>query len=124
MKKLIEKLEKLNAVEYTAEYENGYDAGIYDAIQIVKAHDPWHTIEKDGLPEPDRLLWFLCRNRNVFLGYYTSYIENNELHYYWSVASDLIYREGNEIIVETAFDDDYDVTHYRYIPTDLPEVSK
>ncbi len=122
MKKLIEELER----EYAEGLEDGgyggWGHGFREAIATVKKYNPWHSVEKDGLPEPDKLLWFLCRNGSVFLGYYLSYIENNELHYYWSVASDMIYREGNEIIVETAFDDDYDVTHYRYIPTDLPEV--
>jgi len=114
MKKLIEKLE--SAIEEDAFLD------FYDAIEIVKSHDPWQSIYEHGLPEPDKLLWFLCRDGGVFLGYYASYIEDGFTHYLWSVLDGMIYREGNEIVAESVFDDDYDVTHYRYIPTDLPEV--
>ena len=91
-------------------------------INIVRAHNPWYEAAKNGLPEPDKLLWFLCRDGSVFLGCYLTYVEDGKLRYSWSVHDGAIYREGSEVIVETVFDDDYDVTHYRYIPTDLPEV--
>lgn len=90
-------------------------------INIVRAHNPWYEAAKNGLPEPDKLLWFLCRDGSVFLGYYASFTEDGETCYCWSEQDGAFYREGNEIIVSTEFDD-YDVTHYRYIPTDLPEV--
>jgi len=119
MKKLIEELQ--TEIERRDLKEAALE-GLFLALQIVKAHNPWYEIEKDGLPEPNKLLWFLCRDRSVFLGYYESFIEDGELCYLWSVLNCMIYREGNEIVVESVFDDDYDVTHYRYIATDLPEV--
>jgi len=93
-------------------------------INIARAHNPWRDVAKDGLPEPDKLLWFLCRDGGVYLGYYLTYVEDGKLRYLWSVHDGAIYREGSEVIVETVFDDDYDVTHYRYIPTNLPELPK
>lgn len=123
MKKLLEELEnKRDSYNKSGDYATGRIQGINIAIEIVKKYNSWHSVEKDGLPEPDKLLWFLCRDRSVFLGYYESFIEDGELCYLWSVLNGMIYREGNEIVVESVFDDDYDVTHYRYIPTDLPEV--
>jgi len=119
MRKLIEELQ--TEIERRGLKEAALE-GLFLALQIVKAHNPWYEIEKDGLPEPNKLLWFLCRDRSVFLGYYESFIEDGELCYLWSVLNCMIYREGNEIVVESVFDDDYDVTHYRYIATDLPEV--
>lgn len=124
MKKLLDELEtkfKSDAVQWCS---SGYQDGFDHALQIVRAHNPWHDVAKDGLPEPDKLLWFLCRDGGVYLGYYLTYVEDGKLRYLWSVHDGAIYREGSEVIVETVFDDDYDVTHYRYIPTNLPELPK
>ena len=125
MKKLLDELEKERAhhAQYQAiVYDYGRLSGFDDALYIVRNHNPWHEVAKNGLPEPDKLLWFLCRDGSVFLGCYLTYVEDGKLRYSWSVHDGAIYREGSEVIVETVFDDDYDVTHYRYIPTDLPEV--
>ena len=121
MKKLIDKLEKECLIGLKDAGYGGWQTGFRDAIDIVRAHNPWHEVAKNGLPEPDKLLWFLCRDGNVFLGCYASYEEDGKTNYCWSEQNGTIYRWGNEIIVETVFDDDYDVTHYRYIPTDLAE---
>lgn len=124
MKKLLNELEKERAhhAQYQASaYDCGRLSGFDDALYIVRTHNPWHEVAKDGLPKGDTLLWFLCRDGAVFLGYYASFTEDGETCYCWSAVDGTIYREGNEIIAETEFDD-YDVTHYRYIPTDLPEV--
>ena len=124
MKKLLDELvQKFNSKE--VQYSNERFAyGFRAALQIVHAHNSWHEVAKDGLPEPDKLLWFLCRDGSVFLGYYASFKEDGITNYCWSVldGSCMTYKENNEIVLETEFDDDYDVTHYRYIPTDLPEV--
>lgn len=123
MKKLIEEIEKeIEKIRYN-DKAHAVKNGLCKALSIVKSYDPWQSIYEHGLPEPDKLLWFLCRDGGVFLGYYASYIEDGFTHYLWSVLNGMIYREGNEIVVESVFDDDYDVTHYRYIPTDLPEVN-
>lgn len=121
MKKLIDELQ--TEIERRDLKEAALE-GLFLALQIVKAHNPWHEVAEDGLPEPDKLLWFLCRDGGVYLGYYLTYVEDGKLRYLWSVHDGAIYREGSEVIVETVFDDDYDVTHYRYIPTDLPELPK
>ena len=122
MKKLLDELEVYVAKSKKAGQSNGYILGLRTALQIVRAHNPWYEVAKDGLPEPDKLLWFLCSDGSVFLGCYLTYVEDGKLRYSWSVHDGAIYREGSEVIVETVFDDDYDVTQYRYIPTDLPEV--
>lgn len=121
MKKLIDELEAKSKKQLRP---GEYTKGISDAIEIVRTHNPWHEVTKDGLPEADKLLWFLCRDGCVYLGYYASFIEDGELIHCWSVldSSCITYKEKNEITVETVCDDDYDVTNYRYIPTDLPEV--
>jgi hypothetical protein len=120
MKKLIDELEAMARKLFRNPNANDDTCKGFDhALQIVRAHNPWHEVSE--LPEPDKLLWFLCGDGSVFLGYYASYIEDGETCYCWSEQYGTFYREGNEIIVSTEFDD-YDVTHYRYIPTDLPEV--
>lgn len=121
MKKLLDELEAKSKKQLRP---GEYTKGISDAIEIVRAHNPWHEVTKDGLPEADKLLWFLCRDGSVFLGYYASFIEDGITNYLWSVIDTraMIYILNNEIVAETMFDDDYDVTNYRYIPTDLPEV--
>lgn len=99
MKKLISELEtKKDSYNQSGDYATGRIQGMDIAIATVKAHDPWHSVETDGLPQPDKLLWFLCRDGSVFLGYYASFIENA-----WSVLDGMIYREGNEIIVFIKF---------------------
>ena len=123
MKKLISELESMARRLFRNPNANDDTCKGFDhALQIVRAHNPWHEVAKDGLPEPDKLLWFLCSDGSVFLGCYLTYVEDGKLRYSWSVHDGAIYREGSEVIVETVFDDDYDVTQYRYIPTDLPEV--
>lgn len=121
MKKLLDELEKEFESDNVQWCDGEYQDGFNHARMMVMSHNPWHEVT-DGLPEPDKLLWFLCRDGGVFLGYYLTYVEDGKLRYLWSVHDGAIYREGSEVIVETVFDDDYDVTHYRYIPTDLPEV--
>lgn len=121
MRKLIEELQ--TEIERRGLKEAALE-GLFLALQIVRAHNPWHEVTKDGLPEADKLLWFLCRDGSVYLGYYASFIEDGITNYLWSVIDTraMIYILNNEIVAETMFDDDYDVTHYRYIPTDLPGV--
>lgn len=121
MKKLLDELEKELEKIRDNDKAHAVRNGLQRAISIVRNHNPWREVTKDGLPEPDKLLWFLCGDGSVFLGYYASFIEDGETRYCWSEQYGTFYREGNEIIVSTEFDD-YDVTHYRYIPTDLPEV--
>lgn len=125
MKKLIDELEAMARKLFRNPNANDDTCKGFDhALQIVRAHNPWHEVTKDGLPEPNKLLWFLCSDGSVYLGYYSSFIEDNELIHCWSVLDSncMTYKENNEIIVEAVSDDDYDVTYYRYIPTDLPEV--
>ncbi len=125
MKKLIDELEAYIAKSKKAGQSSGYILGLRTAFGIVRKYNPWHEVIKDGLPEADKLLWFLCSDGSVYLGYYSSFIEDGITNYCWSVldGSCMTYKENNEIVLETEFDDDYDVTHYRYIPTDLPEVT-
>ena len=128
MKKLIDELEA--GKKFTDEIFNdtpvgkALKEGFEAAYRIARAHNPWHEVANDGLPEPDKLLWFLCGDGSVYLGYYASFIEDGITNYLWSVIDTraMIYILNNEIVAETMFDDDYDVTNYRYIPTDLPEV--
>lgn len=122
MKKLLDELEKELEKIRDNDKAHAVRNGLQRGISIVRAHYPWREVAEDGLPEPDKLLWFLCCDGGVFLGYYLTYVEDGKLRYLWSVHDGAIYREGSEVIVETVFDDDYDVTHYRYIPTDLPEL--
>lgn len=47
MKKLIEKLEVLKRVSPSlSDWGEGYTSGVMDALQIVKAHDPWISAEE------------------------------------------------------------------------------
>ena len=59
MKKLIKEIEKLKE-GFTIpprDFERGYCVGVEDALQIVRAHNPWHGVAE--LPEHGTVLTHL-----------------------------------------------------------------
>lgn len=104
MKKLIDELEKFH--NNTSEtHSNDYRHGIWAALQIVRAHSPWH--EMTELPERSEMRTIsidvilrndLCKHNTRVVGYY---------HY---SAGAWAYNDG----------DNYSPTHWAYLPEVKP----
>ncbi len=55
MKKLIEKLEVLKRVSPSlSDWGEGYTSGVMDALQLVKAHNPWIGVSEELPPAMDK----------------------------------------------------------------------
>lgn len=76
MKELINKLEILKLVSpELSDWGEGYTSGVMDALQIVRAHNPWHEVTE--LPpvyeqSPDRSIevLVLTADGNIYTGVY------------------------------------------------------
>ena len=75
----------------------------------------WIRLNGRNYPPEKETLW--CYNENddsVWLGDYC-YLEN--VGWFWTTGTGLIYTSGNRIVAEAEWDDDMEPTHWQPLPT-------